>query len=86
MLSKDQVMNASFDRFRLVSSCGAFGTVAAERTELVVLGADATEGPWKEYRFKVKAGDVNKKPRFINRVFGFKLKFKGVVASLKIDY
>ena len=32
----------------------------------LVLGADATEGPWKEYRFKVKAGDVNKKPRFIS--------------------
>jgi len=66
MFSKSQIMNTSFDKFRLVGSYGAFGSVSTTRTELVVLGANDASGPWREYKFKVKAGDVDKPLRFLS--------------------
>ena len=59
-------MNASFDPLRLVNTYGAFGVVEEERIELVVESAINYEGPWKEYQFKVKPGDVYRKPRWIS--------------------
>ncbi len=66
LLSKKQLMNASFDPLRLVNSYGAFGTVEEERIELIIQAAEEYDGPWLEYQFKVKPGDVTTRPRFIS--------------------
>ena len=66
LLSKKQLMNASFDPLRLVNTYGAFGVVEEERIELIVEAAEDYSGPWKEYQFKVKPGDVTRKPRFVS--------------------
>lgn len=57
---KRQVMNASFDRWRLVNTYGAFGFVGQMRDEMVIKGTrgnwDAPDEDWKEYDFAVKPG------------------------------
>ncbi|MFE6256739.1 lipase maturation factor family protein [Agromyces sp. NPDC057865] len=67
LLSRRQLMNASFNRWMLVNAYGAFGTVTKRRIEIVVEGTldefpdDASE--WREYAFKGKPGDVRRVPR-----------------------
>ena len=66
LLSSRQLMNASFDPFRLVNTYGAFGTVGRERYEVIVEGS-ASEDPdddasWREYEFKGKPGDPRRLP------------------------
>ncbi|NLE81804.1 MAG: lipase maturation factor family protein [Rhodococcus sp.] len=67
LVSARQVMNASFDKWHLVNTYGAFGTVTKIRHEIVLEGtvdmmvSDATE--WREYEFKGKPGDVRRRPR-----------------------
>eukprot|EP00741_Cyanophora_paradoxa_P014862 tig00000189_g14338.t1 len=61
-----QVMNTSFDKFALVNTYGAFGTVGKQRPEVVLLGTNDTHiGPgtvWREYEFKCKPGSVGRRP------------------------
>jgi hypothetical protein len=66
LLSKNQIMNSSFDPLRLVNSYGAFGTVGEVREEWIVSSAATLEGPWKEYEFPVKPGDIKRSPRWIS--------------------
>jgi len=66
LLAKRQLMNASFDKLRLAGTYGAFGVVAEEREELIIESAVDANGPWKEYNFNVKPGDVNRTPRWIS--------------------
>jgi hypothetical protein len=66
LLSRKQVMNGSFDKLRLCSTYGAFGTVAERREELIIESANDVKGPWREYHFKVKPGDVHRRPRWIS--------------------
>jgi len=66
LLSKRQIMNGSFDRLQLVNTYGAFGRVAEEREELIVSSARAVTGPWREYEFRVKPGDVGRRPRWVS--------------------
>jgi len=66
LLSRKQIMNGSFDRFRLVNTYGAFGRIAEEREELVVSSAKDVGGPWREYRFRAKPGDVAVRPRWVS--------------------
>ena len=66
LFARRQVMNASFDRLRLAGTYGAFGVVSEQREELIVESAQDIKGPWKEYQFKVKPGDVNRRPRWIS--------------------
>mmetsp|Transcript_12637 Transcript_12637/g.18907 ORF Transcript_12637/g.18907 Transcript_12637/m.18907 type:complete len:710 (-) Transcript_12637:1276-3405(-) len=66
LLAKRQLMNASFDKMRLAGTYGAFGVVAEEREELIIESAVDANGPWKEYNFNVKPGDVNRTPRWIS--------------------
>jgi hypothetical protein len=66
LLAKRQKMNASFDKLRLINSYGAFGSVNDERFELIVKAAADIGGPWKEYDFQVKPGDVMRHPRWIS--------------------
>jgi hypothetical protein len=66
LLSRRQLMNASFDPFHLVNTYGAFGSISRERYELVIEGtADAALGPrtrWVEYEFGGKPGDPRRRP------------------------
>jgi hypothetical protein len=67
LFARHQLMNASFNRWQLVNTYGAFGTVTRRRIEIVVEGTleedpdDAVD--WREYGFKGKPGDVRKLPR-----------------------
>jgi hypothetical protein len=67
LLSRQQLMNTSFNRWHLVNSYGAFGSITRTRYEIVVEGThDATPGPtteWLEYQFRGKPGDPARRPR-----------------------
>src|SRR5205814_2345455 len=69
LVSERQMMNTSFDRLSLVNTCGAFGAVGKERDEIVFEGTDDTiitgDTKWKEYEFKAKPGDPNRRPPFV---------------------
>ncbi|MBV9008264.1 MAG: lipase maturation factor family protein [Verrucomicrobia bacterium] len=69
MISNRQVMNESFDPLDLVNTYGAFGAVGKERDEIIFEGtSDAVitaSTRWKEYEFKAKPGDPNRRPPFI---------------------
>jgi hypothetical protein len=66
LLSRRQIMNASFDPFHIVGTYGAFGSVTKERYEVVIEGtAEPVLTPqtvWREYEFKGKPGDVRRRP------------------------
>ncbi|WP_213574756.1 lipase maturation factor family protein [Rhodococcus sp. USK13] len=67
MISHGQRMNASFNSWHLVNTYGAFGSVTKVRYEVIVEGtsdsAITAQSEWKEYEFKGKPGDVNRRPR-----------------------
>src|SRR6185437_873392 len=66
LISKDQLMNYSYNPFHLVGAYGAFGNVGKERYEIVIEGTtDRVIRPsteWKEYGFKGKPGDPRRTP------------------------
>ncbi|HYY55309.1 MAG TPA: lipase maturation factor family protein [Candidatus Dormibacteraeota bacterium] len=66
LVSRRQLMNASFDPLHLVNTYGAFGSVTRERYEVVVEGtADEAPTPrteWREYEFVGKPGDPRRRP------------------------
>ncbi|HEX6451336.1 MAG TPA: lipase maturation factor family protein [Trebonia sp.] len=66
LVSRRQLMNASFDPFHLVNTYGAFGSISRRRYELVIEGTvDPAPGPqsrWLEYEFKGKPGDPRRRP------------------------
>jgi hypothetical protein len=66
LASRRQRMNASFNRFHLVNSYGAFGSITRTRNEIVIEGTDDAEvgedTAWSEYEFKGKPGDVRRRP------------------------
>ncbi|MGW7817611.1 lipase maturation factor family protein [Streptomyces puniciscabiei] len=66
LLSRSQVMNASFTPLHLVNTYGAFGSVGRIRRELIIEGTDEREitgaTVWKEYVFKGKPGDTRRLP------------------------
>ena len=67
LLQHRQLMNASFNRWQLVNTYGAFGTVTKMRIEIVVEGTLDPEpdddSDWREYGFRGKPGDVRRLPR-----------------------
>ncbi|GAB3569942.1 lipase maturation factor family protein [Spelaeicoccus albus] len=67
LVSRRQLMNASFNPYHLVGAYGAFGSITRTRNEVVIectgsrtLDADTV---WHEYEFKGKPGDVRRIPR-----------------------
>ena len=66
LLSKRQLMNYSYNRFHLVNTYGAFGSVTRERYEIVIEGTDSPtisdQTRWREYVFKAKPGDSGRMP------------------------
>jgi hypothetical protein len=69
LVSGRQLMNYSFDALDLVNTYGAFGTVGRERDEIIFEGtADPLitgDTKWKEYEFKAKPSDPNRRPPFV---------------------
>ena len=69
LVSDRQVMNTSFNCLDLVNTYGAFGTVGRERPEIVFEGTDDAfitgDTQWKEYEFKAKPSDPNRRPPFV---------------------
>ena len=59
--SRNQLMNYSWNRFHLVNAYGAFGSITKERYEIVIEGSHDGE-TWKEYEFRAKPGDPNRRP------------------------
>ena len=71
LLSSRQLMNSSFDNFRLVNTYGAFGSVTKERTEVIVQGTlsdnpNSQKAEWLEYEFNCKPGRLNRRPCLIS--------------------
>jgi hypothetical protein len=66
LVSEGQVMNTSFDRFALVNTYGAFGTVGRERGEIVFEGTSDEQpvptSEWRAYEFPCKPGDPLRRP------------------------
>jgi hypothetical protein len=67
LFSRNQMMNASFNRWHLVNAYGAFGSVTQVRYEVVVEGTmdepSDTAARWVEYPFKGKPGEPGRLPR-----------------------
>jgi hypothetical protein len=74
LVSRHQLMNASFNRLHLVNAYGAFGTVTKKRYEVVIegshalnpndsAGTDPEQGRWQAYEFRGKPGNVKRMPR-----------------------
>ena len=66
LFSRNQLMNASFNRWHLSNAYGAFGSITRHRNEVVIEGSNDPPGPdaqWQEYEFKGKPGDPRRMPR-----------------------
>ena len=66
LFAKRQLMNYTYNRFHLVNTYGAFGSVTRKRYEIVIEGTDETsvtdQTRWREYGFKAKPGDPQRMP------------------------
>ncbi|HEX5000709.1 MAG TPA: lipase maturation factor family protein [Terriglobia bacterium] len=66
MFSRNQVMNTSYNRFHLINTYGAFGSVTKHRYEVVIEGTSDTaitpRTQWQEYGFNGKPGDTQRRP------------------------
>ncbi|WP_210479500.1 lipase maturation factor family protein [Naasia sp. SYSU D00948] len=67
LLSRRQLMNASFNRWHLVNAYGAFGSVTRRRYEIAVEGTrdelPSADADWREYKFKGKPTEPERMPR-----------------------
>lgn len=65
LMSEHQYMNTSFNQLHLVNTYGAFGSIGKERYELILESTNestiTTKTKWKEYEFKAKPGNPNRK-------------------------
>ncbi|CAF0998192.1 unnamed protein product [Rotaria magnacalcarata] len=71
LFSRYQRMNSSFDRFNLVNTYGAFGSVGKIRDEVIITGCNKStveqcshDNAWLEYEFSCKPGKIDKTPCF----------------------
>jgi hypothetical protein len=66
MLSRRQIMNTSFNPYHLINTYGAFGSVTKARYEIVIEGTEEEavreQTTWKEYEFKAKPGNPQRRP------------------------
>jgi hypothetical protein len=66
LISPGQLMNYSFNRYHLVNTYGAFGSVTRVRHEVVIEGTDQAvlnaTTQWREYEFRGKPGDLTRRP------------------------
>ncbi len=70
LLSRRQLMNASFEPLHLVNTYGAFGHITRRRLEVIVQGTDSDAADpaaeWREYEFKGKPGDIGRRPCWVS--------------------
>lgn len=64
MISRRQLMNASFEPLHLVNTYGAFGSVTRQRYEIVIEG-EADDGSWRPYELRAKPGDPARRPPWV---------------------
>ena len=66
LVSRNQLMNFTYNPIHLVNSYGAFGSITRERHEVILEGTSdqhpTTATVWKEYEFKGKPGDPRRRP------------------------
>ena len=66
LFSRNQLMNYSYNRFHLVNTYGAFGSVTKRRYEIVIEGTNepfiSDQTRWREYEFKGKPGNPHRVP------------------------
>ena len=65
LASSHQAMNRSYDRFDLVNTYGAFGSVGMVRHELVIEGTrdrDPATATWHAYELPCEPGDLDRRP------------------------
>ncbi|MBA3462555.1 MAG: lipase maturation factor family protein [Deltaproteobacteria bacterium] len=65
LVSNNQAMNRSYDRFALVNTYGAFGSVGMERNEIVIEGTrdpDPETATWHAYELPCKPGALDRRP------------------------
>ena len=66
LLAPGQLMNYAFNRYHLVNTYGAFGSVTRVRHEVVIEGSAAEEPAagtdWQEYEFAGKPGSPRRRP------------------------
>lgn len=65
LLAKRQLMNTSYNAFRLVNSYGAFGSITKARYEVVMEGSSEpfpSEESWKEYHLPAQPGPTDRRP------------------------
>ncbi|HLY15614.1 MAG TPA: lipase maturation factor family protein [Bryobacteraceae bacterium] len=66
MMSPAQVMNTTYNRFHLVGTYGAFGSITRPRYEVIVEGTEEAmltpSSKWREYEFRGKPGDLGRMP------------------------
>ncbi len=69
LVSRLQLMNASFEPLHLVNTYGAFGSITKERTEIIIEGTEEAvilpDTKWRAYEFKAKPGDPHRPPPVI---------------------
>jgi len=67
LISSRQLMNSSFEPLHLVNTYGAFGSITRKRFEVVLEGSDDPAlRDWKEYTFKGKPSEVERRPPVIS--------------------
>jgi len=66
LLSREQIMNTSFEPLHIVNTYGAFGSITRIRNEVIIEGAYEPTGPWKEYEFKAKPGNISRLPPLVS--------------------
>jgi hypothetical protein len=66
LVSRNQLMNYSYNPLHLVNAYGAFGSVTRERYEIVIEGTDDAMlnhgARWQEYGFRAKPDDPRRMP------------------------
>jgi hypothetical protein len=66
LLGRGQLMNYAFNPLHIVNTYGAFGSVTRHRDEVIIEGTEEVEptstSAWREYEFKGKPGDPNRRP------------------------
>lgn len=96
LFSPYQRMNSSFDRFNLVNTYGAFGSVGKIRDEVIISGCNRTsigqcdsEKAWLEYEFSCKPGRIDRAPCFsapYHRRLTWQLWYRNTKILLKFFY
>lgn len=69
LISKNQLMNFSYNPFHIINTYGAFGSITKKRYEIIIEGTNdetiSADTHWEEYEFKAKPGVIKKIPPLI---------------------